>query len=226
MIDAVDQRLQDWIGNLAHPAEAYLLAPGQMGDKQGVSLHLLELISTPPPRGTHRPPLAVTVRYLVTTWFNDAAKAHRLLGDLTFAAMEDKEFEVEPEAVPLEMWRAFNVPPRPALLMRVKVNKPRDEKPAPRVRGRVAVEFGDMLPFQGQLFGPGGVPISAASVTLPSLRLTTRTDYNGRFRFAAVPKRPRVTQLRVNARGKDVTIPVPEQKDGAPLLIELEENQI
>ncbi len=226
MIEAVDQRLQEWMGKLGRPAEVFLAAPADMTGKEGVSLHLLELVSNSPPRGVQRPPLVISLRYLVTTWFKDLQKSHRLLGELMFAAMEDKELEVEQTSVPLGVWPALGVGLRPAFLLRMKVNKPRSEKKAPRVRGGVGVRFGAMLPLHGQVFGPGKIPIMAATITLPSLHLVTRTDYNGRFLFAAVPGEPPVEELQVNARGRNILFPLPKRAEGAPLVIELTENQI
>jgi hypothetical protein len=153
-------------------------------------------------------------------------KAHRLLGELAFAAMEEKEFELEAEPVPVAAWQAFGVAPRPSLLLKTPLNKPRPEKTAPRVRGKMSVRFGAMRPLQGQVLGPGGVPIMAATVTLPSLRLRARTDYSGRFQFPAVPKQFPVTEVQINARGREVSLPIPAAFGDEPLLIELNETQI
>lgn len=222
----MDQRLQEWIGNLARPAKVFLAAPSEMEGKSGVSLHLLELVTTPPPRGVHRPPLSISLRYLITTWIEDVAQAHRLLGELMFAAMEEQEFEVEQHPLPLLAWQTLGVAPRPAVLLKVPLHKPRPDKLAPRVRGKMSVRFGGMRPLQGQVFGPGRVPIMAATVTLPLLQMTARTDYQGRFHFAAVPTEPPVTELQVNARGREVSLPLPAGVGDGPLLIELNENQI
>lgn len=226
VIDRVDQRLQDWIGSLAKPVRVSLSAPAEMQGKQGVSLHLLELLGNPPPRGVHRPPLSFSLRYLVTVWLDDAVKAHRLLGDLAFSAMEEKDLELEPGSVPLDAWQAFGVAPRPSFVLKVVLNKPRPEKLAPLVRGKMSVRFGAMRPLEGQVFGPGRVPIMAATVLLPSLQMTARTDYKGRFRFAAVPKEPPLTEVQVNARGHDVSLQLPAGAGDGPLLIELNETQI
>jgi hypothetical protein len=133
---------------------------------------------------------------------------------------------VEQTPVPPAVWQALGVGLRPAFLLRMKVSKPRVDKKAPRVRGRVGVRFGAMLPLHGQVFGPGKIPITAATITLPALHLVTRTDYNGRFLFAAVPSEPPVKEVQVNARGRTILFPLPKGAEGAPLVIELTENQI
>ncbi len=226
VIDALDRRILEWISNLARPTGALLSSPSEMEGKQGVSLHLMELVTSPPPRGVHRPPLSISLRYLITAWLEDAAQAHRLLGELMFAAMEEKEFEVEPTPPPLTLWRAVGVRPRRPLMLKVQLSKPRPERAAVRVRGKMSVRYGAMAPLHGRVFGPGRVPIMAATVTLPSFQLTARTDYSGRFLFAAVPKEPPVTEVRVNARGREVSMPVPARAGDEPILIELNDSQI
>jgi hypothetical protein len=90
----------------------------------------------------------------------------------------------------------------------------------------MSVRFGAMRALQGQVLGPGGVPIMAATVTLPSLRLRARTDYDGRFQFPAVPKQLPLTEVQINARGREVSLPIPAASGDEPLLIELNETQI
>jgi hypothetical protein len=60
----------------------------------------------------HRPPLGISLRYLVTTWCENVKEAHRLLGDLMLAALEETKFEVEAIPAPVELWRAFGIAPR------------------------------------------------------------------------------------------------------------------
>ncbi len=226
MIDAVDQRLQDWVGKLVRPAEVVLCHPGEMQGKEGVSLHLLELISSPPLRGVNRGPLCLSLRYLLTTWFAELKTGHRLLGQIAFAAMREKDMELEPGSFPMDQWRQFGVAPRPSLLLQARLTKPQPEEELPRVRGKMAVRFGGMRPLQGRVLGPGRIPIMAASVTVASLQITTRTDYDGRFRFAAVPQDPPVTLLQVNARGREISWPIPPGAGHEPLLIELNNDQL
>ncbi|HZH77837.1 MAG TPA: hypothetical protein VEY88_17555, partial [Archangium sp.] len=42
-------------------------------------------------------------------------RAHHVLGQLVFAAMEEPEFEVDLAPLPVALWSALGVPPRPAL---------------------------------------------------------------------------------------------------------------
>jgi hypothetical protein len=225
-IESVDQRLQEWIGEFTGSAKVFLDSPAEMRDKQGVSFYLMEVVSDPPPRGVRPSPLRMLLRYLVTVWQEDPAKAHGLLGDLMFAAMENKDCEVEAGALPLAAWQTLGVAPRPSFLLKVPLRKARPETTGPRVNGKLAVQFGISRRLEGQVCGPNRLPIMGATVMLPSLQLRVRTDQNGRFRFASVPSEPPITHLQVNARGREVSCPVSTEAAIKPLLIELTEDQI
>src|SRR2546421_5963544 len=135
MIDQVDRRLADWIaGTLDKKVEVSLAPPSEQATGQGVGLYLLELISNPLPRGMRRPPLQLMLRYLVTTRADKPEEAHRMLGELVVAAMENPEFEVEQESLPVAVWSAFGIVPRPAFVLRVPFRHERPERLAPRVR--------------------------------------------------------------------------------------------
>lgn len=226
MIHDVDRRLCGWIGRFVQPVPVVLAAPAAMSGQTGVSLHLMELVPGSLPRGAHRAPLSATLRYLITAWLDDVPEGHRLLGELLFAAMDEQDLEVDPGPLSPAAWTALGVAPRPAVLLKVPVRKPRLEPVVPRVRGRVTVQFGGMRPLLGLVLGPGHVPIMAATVSLPALRLSSRTDARGRFRFAAVPEEPPLTEVRVNARGREVTWPIPAETGRSPLVIELTESQL
>lgn len=196
-----------------------------MADREGASVYLLEFLVNPAPRGPSLPPLALQLRYLITTWSADVATAHRLIGELTFAALAGPDIEVEPTPVPAALWQAFGLAPRPALVLRVPVTRARPATVAPRVRERVTVRFDDGEPLQGCLLGPGRTPIMAATIILPSLKLSTQTDNHGRFLFAKVPRDPPVTELQISTRGRTIVLPV-QSPPSSPLLIELNERQI
>lgn len=224
--DEVSLRLLRWATPLATPLEALLAAPSEMPQREGISVHLLEIVGTPLPRGSRRPPHTLALRYLITAWSGQAAAAHRLLGELTFAAMDEPSFEVEPGPAPIALWQALAVAPRPALLLRVTISRARTEPSAPLVRQPLTVQLTGLQPLSGRLLGPGRIPIPAAAVMLPSLQLTTRTDFQGRFRFAAVPREPAPTEIRINARGRTVALPLPSPLPLTPVLLELNETQI
>jgi len=134
MIDTVDQRLQQWVHSIHDQIEVHFTAPKSGEDIKGIGLYLMEIVILPPPSSTKLPPLQVALRYLVTSWSDRAEDAHRLLGDLIFAAMENPEFEVEMQPVPIDVWTAFGVPPRPSFVLRVPLQRERSKPEAKPVR--------------------------------------------------------------------------------------------
>src|SRR5262245_33018843 len=201
MIDRVDQRLKDWIGTVLEATEVVLSPPGSAATAQGVSLYLLELRQTPPARGTRRPPLQITLRYLVTVWADRPEQAHHLLGKLVFAALANPEFDVDPDPLPVATWQAFGLVPRPALVLGVPLRHERPEPAAPLVRVPPVFQHAALGSLEGLVLGPGDAPVANAQVEVPALRRSTRTDARGRFVFAALPSEPRVKRLRVQAKG-------------------------
>ncbi len=197
-----------------------------MQGREGVSLHLFEIAGTPQPRGSRLPPHTLALRYLITVWSPDTPTAHHLLGELTFAALDEPGFEVEPAPVPLALWQGLAVAPRPALLVRLPVSRARAETVAPLVRQPLTVRMSGLVSITGRLVGPERTPIPGATLELPGLQRTTRTDFQGRFRFDTVPRDPAPAEILVNARGRTVALPLPAPLSTAPILLELNETQI
>src|SRR2546426_11440534 len=94
VIDAVDLQLTSWADGIVGKGLSSLAAPGARPSPRGVSLYLIDLISSPPPRTAKQIRLEISLRYLVTSWSDDAADAHKLLGELLFAALANSEFTV------------------------------------------------------------------------------------------------------------------------------------
>jgi hypothetical protein len=223
MIDRVDQRLKDWIGSVLEATEVVLSPPGSPTTGQGVSLYLLEFRQTPPARGTRRPPLQITLRYLVTVWADRPEQAHQLLGKLVFAALDNSDFEVDPDPLPAATWQAFGLAPRPALVLRVPLRQERPEPAVPLVRVPPALRHAALGSLEGLVLGPGDAPVANAQVEVPALRRSTRTDVEGRFVFAALPSEPPVKRLRVQAKGLQAASDWAAPVGGAgPLVIRLQ----
>ncbi|HEV2914247.1 MAG TPA: hypothetical protein VGX92_13300 [Pyrinomonadaceae bacterium] len=223
MIDQVDRRLEDWIGSTLDQVEVSLLPPGESATGRGVNLYLMELINNPPARGLRRPPVQMMLRYLVMTRADKPEDAHRMLGDLVIAALENPEFEVELEPLPVAVWTAFGVAPRPCFVLRVPLRHERPEKLAPSVKHPLVVKQSPLRSLHGQVLGPESIPIMNARVELPALQLSTRTDSRGRFHFSAVPAEPRVKLLRVLAKGREYSITTEQaERDHEPFVINLQ----
>lgn len=222
MIDETDRRLTTWIGGILDQANVSLAPPAATESGKGVGLYLLELLQSQPPRGTRRPPLLMTLRYLVTTHAPKPEDAHQMLGALVVAALQDPEFEVEQEPLPVALWSALGVGPRPSFVLRVPLRVDRPEKLAPLVRQPLIVKQLPLRGFAGRVLGPDDIPIMNARVELPALDLFTSTDSKGRFHFAAIPDAPGSRQLRVRAKGQEFSINTEQaEADNEPLVIHL-----
>lgn len=222
MIDQTDRRLTTWIGGILDQVPVSLAPPGALDAAKGVGLYLLDLLQSPAARGTRRPPLIMTLRYLVTAQAPKPEEAHQLLGTLLVAAAENPEFEIEPEPLPFSVWTAFGVTPRPSFVLRVPFRHERPEKLAPPVR-KVVINRLPLQSFGGQVVGPENIPIMNARVELPAFELSTNTDSKGRFYFSAVPAAPGAQLLRVRAKGQEFSInTAPVDSNDDPLVIKLQ----
>ena len=221
MIDEIDQRLKDWVGTVLEGVEVSLGTPNGRKTGRGIGLYLIELKDKPPLRTTKRPALQLSLRYLVTAWADQPEDAHRLLGQLVFAAMENPEFEIDLSPLPIAAWRAFGVAPQPSFLLGVPLQKTRPEPKVGIVREPLIVKTSPVTSFHGVVLGPGDTPLAGARVEIPGLRLVTHTDYKGRFRFSTVPSEPAEKLLEIKAKGRNLTLTAEENhpEDGEPLVV-------
>jgi hypothetical protein len=204
VIDEVDLRLKSWADGIVGAGTSGLTAPGAQQGARGVSLYLIDVISSPPPRAARKVRLEVILRYLVSTWSQDPGEAHRMLGDLLFAALENSDFSVESGPLPAALWKSLGVPQRPGFFMRVPVFKDLPERPVKYVR-KLSLQTVPGTSLTGQVMGPGETPLSGAMVELPSLNLMARTDPWGRFGFPNVAAEPPDQVLVVRAKGREQT---------------------
>lgn len=204
MIDEVDQRLKSWVGRVLGDAPVSLAVPQRESVERGVGLYLLELAPAPPTRPAHasrRPPLRVSLCYLVTAGGESPERAHHLLGELVFAALEEPDFEVDLSPPPVPLWAALGMAPRPAFRLRVPLERERPVPAVPRVKEPLITRAVPAVPLLGRVVGPGDIPIPEALVELPSMGLSARTDAKGLFRFASVPSATPLGRLEVRAKG-------------------------
>ena len=228
MIDEIDRRLTTWIQETLGDIQVSLEPPRRDqsdGDTPGpgVGLYLLSLAEEPPLRSTKPAPLQLSLRYLVTAWAPDVMVAHRLLGELAFAAMDDPEVEIDLTPVAMETWVALEAAPQPACILRVPLRRERPTRPTRRVRHPLDVHVAPTKSLQGRVVGPESVPIMGASVELVDLERTTRTDVHGDFMFKAVPAEPAPQALLVRVKGKEFEIAVKSSHFGdEPLVIHID----
>jgi hypothetical protein len=184
-----------------------------------VSLFLMELTSLPPMRGERRTPLQLALRYVVTTWAQDAGAAHRLLGDLVAAAMQEEDFEVQLEPLSAEAWAALRAAPRPSFVLRVPVRQARPDPAVRLVRRPLVVQGGTLTRLFGVVLGPGDVALAGARVEIPAADVSTETDWRGRFHFPGIPAEPATRLVRVRARGRVLEVEVAQPSPDEPIVI-------
>lgn len=213
MIDEIDRQMSAWATGVAGGLAVTLGLPERAPSGSGVSLYLLEIANAPPPRGARPAPVRLHLRYLVTTWAERPEEAHRLLGELVFAALDRSDVDVDLAPLPAHEWAALGLTPRPSFVLQAPLVRSRAEKPAPPVK-QMVTRVASAVGVRGVVLGPGDVPLAGALVEVPSMGLVTRADGGGRFRFARVCAEPRVQKLRVRAKGHVELFDAP--LDGAP----------
>jgi hypothetical protein len=220
MLRELDGRLKDWVADVIPGVELSLVAPDAKKTGRGIGLYLLELLQSPAPSAIKRPPLQLTLRYLISAWSDEPEDAHQMLADLMFAAMENADFQVELEPIPLTVWTAFGLPPRPSFILRVSLRRERTQPQAKLVREPLRVQVSALVSFHGVLLGPGNIPLSDCRVELPALGLWATTDPKGRFHFASVPSQG---AKRFLIKAKGLELPISSERNypdsGTPLVI-------
>jgi hypothetical protein len=218
MIDQEDERMLAWARRVVPDVPVSIAPPPSADAGAGVRIHLLSLAPVPAARGAKRPPLELALRYLVTTNADDEADAHRWLGVLAFDAMDVRDWSVESDPPDTELWRAFEIAPRAAFVVRVPLRLPRNDREAPLVRKPLVLDMHSTTSLVGTVSGPEDIPIAGASLEIPSLQLFARTDEDGAFRFPQLPATSSVT-LIVRAKRQTRTL---RAKTGEALHIRIE----
>lgn len=208
----------DWARRVVPDVPVAIAPPPSSDAGTGVRISLLSVAPVPAARGSKRPPLQLALRYLVTTNADDEADAHRWLGVLAFDAMETREWSVESEPPSIEVWRAFEIAPRPAIVVRVPLKLQRHDREAPLVRKPLVVDMHATTALAGTVVGPGDIPIAGATLEIPSLQLIARTGADGAFRFPQLPAASSIA-LIVRAKRQTRTLRV---STGEPLHIRIE----
>ena len=237
-IEEADERLVTWVKSVVDKsgdaAEVSLdLSPPSAG-KTRVSVYLMQVIPKPVVRAQRdRETFTLDLRYLVTSWGADLKAAHRILGDLMFAALKLTEMEIENEAVPPSIWQGFGLGLRPSFSLRVPVQQVLTVKLAPKVQKSVIFHGpkqpagSPLAPLFGHIVWPEGIDVPDARIEMPSLKLSTHLDAQGRFYFPDVPLEPPVNRVLVHAKGRQINVsPVRRPPCDQPLLIKIKKTQL
>jgi hypothetical protein len=207
-VDQLDQQLIDWATDLLPGIEVSLGPPGEPKTGRGVGMYLMDLLQAPPPSTVKRSPLQLSLRYLITSWAENPKDAHKMLGELALGAMGNSNFQMELEPIPVALWTAFGIPPRPAFVLRMSLRKERSEVSAKPVLSPMIVKSAPISSFHGLLLGrPGDLPLADAAIEVPALRLLTHSDRKGRFIFPTVPSEVPL-DMRIRAKGKEFRLKI------------------
>jgi len=205
MFDEVDKRLEAWAKEISADLEVSFGAPGTEIDKLNLCLYLLEVVPVPAGRGIRLPPFQMMLRYLIIPQGVIPSETHRLLGKLLISAMENAEFEIEKKSLHFEIWRAFGIVPQPSFVLLVPFKYERTEKLASLVRYPLTVKKTVLKTLHGQIL-VNQVPIMDANVKIPLLKLFTKTDADGIFRFASIPSEPPDKNLLIWVKGREFSV--------------------
>jgi hypothetical protein len=221
VVDHFDESVKNWILAVAEGAELWMGPPNGQRAGSGVGLYLLEIMKAAPINTAQRPvPLQLTLKYLVTTWSDKPEDAHQQLVGLMLAAMGSADYEMEAEPLPASVWTALGAAPQPSFLLRVPFSFERPAAPAKLVRHPLKIQAMPVASFYGLVLGPDETPLSNCRVEIPSLRLSTSTDYTGRFCFPCVSGEG-TNKLLVKAKGRELAVSSDRNypDSGAPLVI-------
>ena len=210
MIEIIGKEIKDWIGSVITGAEVVLGLPEGNAQSAQIGLYLMDLSRRNCARVGKLPPFKIDLRYLVTVRSPRPEEAHRLLGELIFAALqktekESPEFEVVIEPLPVEAWAVLGAAPQPSFFLQAPLRHERPEPKVPLVREPVVLQPSPMRTLSGVVYGPGGMPIMGARIELLSTGVAARTDDKGRFRFVGAPANAQL-KLLVQAKGQQQEI--------------------
>lgn len=208
-----------WVRGISDVPISFTPPRPEPAEEAGVNLYLLEMrgnLALSPARPDRR---QLELGYLVTAWADDPSEARQLLIDLCFAAMEQPGMEVELDPVDVRLWLAFGVPPQPSFRVNVPLSRGRPKPEVKPVLKPLLVEPAALSTIWGAVRTPDDSAVPEARVEVPRLGRVTTTDRHGLFRLDGIPSGRRPVQIRVRARGREVTHDVGPREDRSFLVI-------
>lgn len=227
MIDQVDARLKTWVQDrLPEAAVRFQIPPDGNADVPGdddlvVSLYLVRVVPSLAGANLTTQAGQLLASYLVTVQASDPLVAHRALGELAFAAMDEPDFELDYEPPSAELWLALKALPQPAIVIRATVRRERAQPLTPLVRVPLVVERAPMTSLRGVVLGPDDFPLQGVRVMVSGLSLNQITNAAGQFYFPTLPQLAKQT-LRIRAKGREFEVAVEPQTTDDPVVIRLD----
>jgi Carboxypeptidase regulatory-like domain len=170
----------------------------------------------------HRPaPVVLRLRYVVAAHGPSDAAALELIDRLLVASVDTPlpaDLEVDFAPVPIDVWQALGVRPRPAVTVRVMARYAPATPEVPVVRQPLKVIGAGVRMLRGTVVGNGDVPLAGAEVVVAATNATTRTSDRGAFEFAGVPDSLDPVRLAVRTKGRTFTADV-RPDGGEPVVV-------
>ncbi len=124
MFHEVSQRLVTWAATVVGEPIATLGPPTSGTPARRIGLSLVDVIPLFAP-AAEATPFEVALRYLATVSAETPIDSHRLLGQLTFAAMAEPDIMLDPDRPTMQFWLAQGMAPQPCVVLRVIATKER-----------------------------------------------------------------------------------------------------
>lgn len=208
-----------WVRSISDAHISFTPPAPEPTEHAGVSLYLLEMRGRLPLSPARPDRRQLELSYLVTAWSDDSSEAQQLLVDLCFAAMEQPGMEVSLDPPDMQLWQALGVQPQPSFRVDVPLRRRRAEPDVQPVLKPLVVEPAALATIWGAVRTPDDSAVPEARVEVPRLGRATTTDRHGLFRLDGIPTGGRPVQIRVRARGREVTHEVGPGKDRSFLVI-------
>ena len=223
MLETVYSQLQQWVGETWTESSWSSSFPGDGNtkpeDKVGVTTYLLEIQRAQVVRAEKRAPLQINLRFLICSWAAKPEQANEALLQLAFTALDREGWELEFDAFPIEVWKAFGAAPRPSFLLRIPVRMERLEPKVKLVRS-LNLLASSVTSLEGMVVGPDDTPIPGAIVEVPAMQRWTNTDDRGKFVLSGMPQAQ--TFLVVRAKGQRIEVsPQGDADSSKPLIVKL-----
>ncbi len=187
MIEEINSLLEKWVRETLGEVKFSLDIPSDSVQEETINLYLLEILPGQEARGTERPPLRLTLHYLLSAFGKETSRVHRNLSSLAFSVLENQKWKIVERENLSSIWKDFGLAPRPSFILEVPCLKSRPEKTAPLVTQPHVLETTPIEQLNGLVLGPNEFPMSGMRVEILGTGLFTETDHNGKFRIPGFP---------------------------------------
>ena len=211
MIADVCAQLVGWLSDAVRPV-AVDAEPPATSDQDRVSCFLSTVSPVDSVSGGVATPLRFALAFVISVDAATSRRAAEILDMIVLAAAQRPDLELLPSSPDLTFWRAFEVPPRPALVVHANARVERSQSQARPVLAPLAVHGVGIHRLNGRVVSRQGVPVAAAEVRLRGAPRSAWTDTRGRF---TIPSAPGETErsFSIDARGRTFAVAISDTED-------------